>query len=182
MTSIQRAWKAQYNALSGNMEYLIILLKKGTYILILHLQKDQNLQIGRLGRFKFRAGFYAYAGSAFGSGGLAGRIRHHLIPTTRPYWHIDYLRRVTDLDQIWLTTADTSQEHAWVALLLELPGATIPVKRFGASGCRCESHLVQFLQQPDIQFFRELIRERFPGEASVQTFSLGRSGLWAESG
>ena len=41
-------------------------LTKGTYILTLSLETKQNIQIGKLGRFKFPSGYYVYVGSAFG--------------------------------------------------------------------------------------------------------------------
>jgi len=42
---------------------------KGTYILILTLNKSRKIYIGRLGEFTFEYGYYAYVGSALGPGG-----------------------------------------------------------------------------------------------------------------
>jgi len=67
---------------------------KGTYVLIAFAGQMKRLEIGRLGTFAIVPGFYAYVGSAFGSGGLRARIGHHLESTTAPHWHIDYLFRV----------------------------------------------------------------------------------------
>ena len=64
----------------------------GSYILLLYLPLNITLTVGRLGTFDFPAGWYAYVGSAFGAGGLVGRIKHHLQPLENPHWHIDYLR------------------------------------------------------------------------------------------
>jgi Uri superfamily endonuclease len=41
----------------------------------------KRLGIGSLGEFDIIPGFYAYVGSAFGSGGLRSRIGHHLEST-----------------------------------------------------------------------------------------------------
>jgi hypothetical protein len=62
----------------------------GTYVLILELTTRKVIQVGALGRIKFTAGWYAYAGSAFGPGGLAARINRHLMSAKKPHWHIDY--------------------------------------------------------------------------------------------
>jgi Uri superfamily endonuclease len=54
---------------------------KGTYVLISHMVQMKRLEIGSLGEFDIIPGFYAYVGSAFGSGGLRSRIGHHLEST-----------------------------------------------------------------------------------------------------
>jgi Uri superfamily endonuclease len=72
----------------------------GTYILILHLSVPARLRIGRLGVLDFPAGHHAYVGSAFGSGGLRGRLKHHLFPAAKPHWHIDYLRRSATIREV----------------------------------------------------------------------------------
>lgn len=115
---------------------------KGTYILILHLDEPAHLQIGCLGTFDFAAGWYAYVGSAFGPGGLRGRLKHHLAPVTKPHWHIDYLRAAAPVREVWYCASEIRYEHQWADMLLARPDTTIPVPRFGASDCKCASHLV----------------------------------------
>lgn len=127
---------------------------KGTYILVLHLPEAVSLRVGRLGTFALAAGWYAYVGSAFGSGGLRGRLRHHLTPAPRPHWHIDYLRHAAQLVEIWYTASDTPYEHAWAAALRALPGASVPIARFGASDCRCAAHLFSFPTRPTLAAFQ----------------------------
>lgn len=105
----------------------------GNYILLLHLPTDEILTIGKLGTFDFPAGWYAYAGSAFGPGGLVGRLKHHLQPVDRPHWHIDYLRQVTQLKEIWLSPDAETRERDWADLMLAIPGATTLVEGFGAA-------------------------------------------------
>src|SRR5512139_3339944 len=56
---------------------------KGTYILLVSLRQAKRLEIGRLGAFDLVPGFYAYVGSAHGSGGLRARIQHHLAMSSR---------------------------------------------------------------------------------------------------
>lgn len=123
--------------------------RAGTYVLILRLDADHMLPIGRLGTFTLRAGWYTYVGSAFGGGGLAGRLKHHLMPAPRPHWHIDYLRAAAPVIAVWWIADEHPYEHEWAAALQRSPGATIPIPRFGASDCRCPAHLFHFPASPD---------------------------------
>ena len=121
---------------------------KGTYILLLFLRKGVRLQIGKLGSFDFKRGYYAYAGSAFGPGGLAARLKHHRSISARPHWHIDYLRRAATLMDIWISSTPARCEHAWAEKLATLDIGLCPVKGFGSSDCGCYSHLVYFERKP----------------------------------
>jgi len=107
--------------------------EKGTYILILQLDVSAHLTIGKLGSFDFSAGWYAYVGSAFGPGGLRGRLKHHFSPVTKPHWHIDYLRSVAVVREIWWIANETRYEHEWAhTLLTQQHNSFVPVQRFGA--------------------------------------------------
>jgi Uri superfamily endonuclease len=130
---------------------------RGSYILSLHLSEPAHLVVGRLGAFDFPAGWYAYAGSAFGPGGLRGRLKHHLAPVTKAHWHIDYLRAAALVYDVWYCVDETTREHQWAGTLRSLPGAAIPAPRFGASDCRCDTHLIGLRQQPDFAAFCHLI-------------------------
>jgi Uri superfamily endonuclease len=126
---------------------------KGTYILILHLGKPAQLTIGKLGVFDFPAGYYAYVGSAFGAGGLRGRLKHHLVPAKKPHWHIDYLRQGATVLEVWYVASETCYEHQWADALRSMPGAVLPAPRFGASDCRCAAHLIRFPEKPELELF-----------------------------
>lgn len=126
---------------------------QGTYILILNLPAPTQVTIGKLGTFDLALGYYTYAGSAFGAGGLRGRLKHHLTPITRPHWHIDYLRQAAPLHEVWYTASPIVHEHPWAAHLQSLVGATIPMPRFGASDCTCPTHLLYFPSPPDFVAF-----------------------------
>jgi Uri superfamily endonuclease len=128
-------------------------LLPGTYILVLLLPKAANLQIGRLGRFDFVAGFYTYVGSAMGPGGLSARLRHHLHISNKPHWHIDYLRPSAKVEEIWYREEKTILEHHWADVLSRLNNVTEPVKGFGASDCPCSSHLFYSESLASLQLF-----------------------------
>lgn len=138
----------------------------GNYVLLLHLPADEILTIGKLGTFDFPAGWYTYVGSAFGAGGLVGRLKHHVRPIDRPHWHIDYLRQAAQLKEIWLSIDTVSHEREWADLMLAIPGAASLVEGFGASDSDRETHLFYFDVRPSLEDFTIGVRARFP-EAKV---------------
>jgi Uri superfamily endonuclease len=101
-------------------------------------------------------GCYLYVGSAFGPGGLAARIKHHRKIAARPHWHMDYLRAVCDLTEVWLTTG--CHEHTWAKAVAQLPDAVVPMPGFGSSDCRCATHLFWFTRRPSLRRFRKLTK------------------------
>ena len=143
----------------------------GNYILLLHLPANESLTIGKLGDFDFPAGWYAYVGSAFGAGGLVGRLKHHLKPVEKPHWHIDYLRQAAQLREIWLSPGTEGREQAWVDLMLDIPGAMILVEGFGASDSVKESHLIYFDLRPSLEDFAVGVRARFPESQILRAYA-----------
>lgn len=131
---------------------------KGTYILILYLKRNYQITIGKLGEISFDKGYYAYVGSAFGSGGLKSRIKHHRhVPKARLHWHIDYLREKVELKQVWVSIHEEHLEHEWASILREI--AIKPIPNFGCSDCKCESHLFYFKTMGFMKDFKETITE-----------------------
>ncbi|MCX8061443.1 MAG: GIY-YIG nuclease family protein [Anaerolineales bacterium] len=113
---------------------------KGSYVLVLWLVKPQTVLVGRLGELHFQAGHYLYVGSAFGAGGLGGRLKHHLSPQ-KLHWHIDYLRSIAQLQEVWFRADEQCRECEWATELAKLPQLSRPYPGFGSSDCRCVSHL-----------------------------------------
>ena len=150
--------------------------RKGTYILILRLGKAARIRIGKLGVAEFNHGFYAYIGSAFGPGGLGGRINRHQKVKKPCHWHIDYLRRKSRLKDIWYTVSPIRREHEWARALAETKGASIPIPGFGSSDCHCHSHLVYFESAPALAMFRKNLDSLFPDDPMVRGIS-GRDSL-----
>ena len=116
-------------------------MAKGTYTLLVELSERTTIEVGALGDREFRAGWYAYTGSALGSGGFARVERHREVATGRNdvrQWHIDYLlgHPATTLTQA-VTSAGVDAECDIVRVL---SGSRIA--GFGASDCDCDSHLV----------------------------------------
>jgi len=144
----------------------------GTYALVLYCPHNCRLEVGKLGKFKFKPGWYAYVGSAFGRGGLRARCLHHLRPALRPRWHIDYLKAAAPLKAIWYTTDPVPREHQWANLIERRMHAGTPVPRFGSSDCACPSHLFHLPRKPSIEKFREAARRRLPGHTPISAFVL----------
>ena len=128
----------------------------GCYVLALRLEAPHRLRIGQLGELDFPAGWYLYAGSARGPGGLVARLARHrrrLGPDKRPRWHIDYLREQATWGSAWGRAADERLECGWAAALRMLAGAQVVAPGFGASDCHCPAHLVHVSALPDDEWF-----------------------------
>jgi Uri superfamily endonuclease len=125
----------------------------------------KQLGIGSMGEFDIIPGFYAYVGSAFGSGGLRARIGHRLESTAEPHRHIDYLLQVATPVEVWLTTAGRKLQHRWAELLENAPGFRVPILRFGSSDYHRSrsSHLFYSKRRPSFRWFQQQVMERFEG-------------------
>ncbi len=136
--------------------------KKGTYVLVASVPQMKRIKIGQLGRFDIVPGFYAYVGSAFGSGGLCARIGHHLESTASPHWHLDYLLRVARPVEVWYSTADQKLERHWADLLEDAPKFTVPIPRFGASDYHRSraSHLFYSKRRPAFGWFCQQLKDQ----------------------
>ena len=112
----------------------------GTYALLLRLHKERTLEVGRLGTVAFTPGYYLYLGSAMN--GLARRAGRHLTRGKRLHWHIDTLTEAAEPVGLWWTEGTKRMECLWAQNALSAPGSRAPAQGFGASDCRCASHLV----------------------------------------
>jgi len=112
-------------------------MDRGLYIAVFWLGGDQEIRVGRLGRFHFRKGTYLYVGTA--SRGLSARLERHGRKAKPVHWHIDYLsRRATMLGAIVI---DRDRETECQLAASVARRFDRPVKGFGASDCRCPGHL-----------------------------------------
>jgi len=151
------------------------LKNKGSYVLILCLASEQTLQVGKLGRLHFEPGFYAYTGSAFGPGGLGGRLNHHtkpLNPGVRLHWHIDYLRQAAALAGIWVNEGRRFREHIFASILREMAGPGPALQGFGCSDCSCPTHLFFFKHKPDRHLFTKKFKKKCPEDPPVLELDL----------
>jgi Uri superfamily endonuclease len=131
---------------------------QGTYALLFLCETPFHAVIGKLGAIGIATGYWVYVGSAFGPGGLRARLDHHLKPSARPHWHLDYIKTALQPIEIWATDDVVKREHDWAGVFSALNGATRPIAGFGASDCSCRSHLIHLPRRPDVSTFSEKIK------------------------
>lgn len=131
---------------------------KGTYALLLTIEKEVAIAVGKLGLFTFPAGYYIYLGSA--RGGLSPRVKRHLRREKRLRWHIDYLLEFAKVIEVWYALSDESQECLWCQVAQGMPQGKILAPGFGSSDCRCPSHLVYFFSLPSFELFQKGLGEK----------------------
>lgn len=144
-------------------------MEQGTYIVVAEASGAFRCQVGKLGWLEGNKGYYLYIGSALGTGGIQARVSHHLRISEKPHWHFDYLRPFVNPEWIWFCHSATRYEHLWSSVLAELPGAVCPLAKFGATDCRCESHLYCFEKTPGAQVFRNRLRDEVKGSINLRT-------------
>ena len=124
--------------------------------MVLHLNHDKDIQIGKLGKLFFKKGTYLYIGSAMGKVGsvtLENRVRRHLrSPKLKNnHWHIDFLleNKEINLIKLFLIPNKKNLECILAQELLNLSDGFI--KKFGSSDCSCKSHLLLFEDTEDFE-------------------------------
>ena len=114
---------------------------KGIYVLELEIDKDTVIRVGKLGNILFKKGYYAYIGSALGTGGFKRVTRHYNVASGKNMtrkWHIDYLLPHSEVVSTMLIPTEVSIEcnaaKAMGEFFSGIPG-------FGCSDCSCPAHL-----------------------------------------
>lgn len=103
------------------------------------LDDDMTLTIGKLGTHHFLKGRYIYVGSA--KKNILARVNRHIQVEKVSRWHFDYLRpygTITDVQSY----GDEIAECELAEFLTSQYSASLPMKKFGSSDCRCFSHLL----------------------------------------
>lgn len=130
-------------------------MQSGIYHLLIYLEKSQKIQIGKLGKFNFPAGYYVYTGSAMN--GLENRIARHLREDKKLHWHIDYLLQHAEVTDVITHITDKPMECKYNQIIANLSDARIIVPKFGASDCsKCISHLFYFSNRPNLSKIEDL--------------------------
>ncbi len=115
---------------------------KGFYLLLVKLKKDGEIVVGKLGRLEVKKGFYLYVGSAMNN--LLKRVGRHFKREKRMRWHIDYLLSSGNAELLcaFLFPCERKLE----CKVSELVGKRADgcIEGFGASDCKCRSHLYFF--------------------------------------
>ncbi len=126
----------------------------GAYVLILRLSRRRRLRVGALGDVRFAPGFYAYVGSALR--GLDKRLTRHRKREKKLFWHIDYLREAADFVTVLPIRTTDDLECEIAGKMRDLAEGS--VKDFGASDCKCASHLFFSETNPmNVREFHDMI-------------------------
>ena len=110
---------------------------RGSYLLVLKLEKRIHIEVGRLGKFMFQKGFYIYVGSAMSN--LRARIVRHRQKRKKLHWHIDYLTQYTN-EFLALPIRSSQRQECEIAQALSSIMKGGP-PGFGSSDCHCFTHL-----------------------------------------
>jgi len=113
-----------------------------------------RIKVGRLGLFTFPAGYYVYTGSALR--GLDARIARHQRRDKKHHWHIDYLLRYALVEKVFTHITDEKKECHLNREVFNIDGARPVVAKFGASDCKCPSHLAYFGTKPELESIQGL--------------------------
>lgn len=127
----------------------------GIYILILKLNSNISLAVGKLGIIHFRAGHYYYIGSALGSGGFKRVTRHFDVASGKNMtrkWHIDHLLPHSEVICALMLPACEPLECEAAGIFMDF---SVPIPDFGCSDCKCHTHL--FFTEKDLM--NEIINE-----------------------
>ena len=130
---------------------------KGIYVLVIHVAKDVNVNIGALGKTAFKKGLYAYVGSA--QTNLEQRVRRHLRKEKQKFWHIDHLldSDTVKIIKVFYKKGNKSDE---CKIAEAISKRSKLISGFGCSDCNCKSHLFHI---EDYKFIQETMQV-FPAE------------------
>ena len=114
--------------------------ERGTYLIESYCPDNSQVLVGARGKINLIKGYYYYVGSAFGPGGLHSRLRHHLLPTKKPHWHLDYIKPHLCIRGVFYSIEPQHLEHQWAQSLLNISRISAPFPGLGATDCTCISH------------------------------------------
>ena len=114
----------------------------GAYLLIARLVEPTSISIARHPNHELAVGWYAYAGSAYGPGGIYARVFRHFRSDKATRWHIDQLTQIAS--ELFAVPVLGGNECALLQAMAAEPGVELSIPGFGSSDCKmCETHLLQ---------------------------------------
>ncbi|MHC9538123.1 MAG: DNA/RNA nuclease SfsA [Vulcanimicrobiota bacterium] len=117
---------------------------RGSYLIILRLDCDSKIPIGKLKHELFKAGYYVYVGSSMAN--LSKRIERHRKVRKTVHWHLDTLRMYTHFVADLPIRSSRRLECELSRAMLSVSQSCIP--KFGSSDCDCQGHLFWFSRNP----------------------------------
>lgn len=114
--------------------------RRGAYALLLHVPNPLRFARSRLLEAEL-SGWFIYAGSAHGGGGMGARLSRHFRRDKPVRWHIDELTNAAD--KITAYAVPDGRECDIVDRLLSTGEFETALPGFGSSDCRrCAAHLL----------------------------------------
>ena len=117
---------------------------RGSYLLILNLKRNQEIDVGKLGKVHFKKDFYIYVGSAMAN--LAKRMERHRHLRKQHHWHIDELRAVAEFHSVLAIRSSERLECEVAKAMSEIAEWSVP--GFGSTDCSCGTHLFGMSNNP----------------------------------
>ena len=112
----------------------------GAYALFVRLERALDIDRGNV-KGTLAPGWYVYAGSARGGGGIRARLTRHFRADKPIRWHVDEL--TTRADAMAALAIPGGCECAVVERLSRSDRFHSPLRGFGSSDCRtCPAHLL----------------------------------------
>ena len=114
---------------------------KGIYVLIFKIDKEIEIDVGKLGKITFKKSFYAYVGSAMSG---IHRLKRHLDKLEKRkvenrHWHIDFLiPHCKNVGWVFAECTDRTKEQE---LAIYLSKNFDYIEGFGSSDSTAPSHL-----------------------------------------
>lgn len=114
--------------------------EKGTYVLVIHLEQNQRISVGRFPPMDFKPGFYIYVGKA--KNRLRARLSRHLSREKKFFWHIDYFLQRASINEVWIRPNFYKECLIARQIKKSLKYSYYPIIGFGSSDCLCPSHFL----------------------------------------
>jgi sugar fermentation stimulation protein A len=154
---VKQTFVAEHLAPQAGNTMSVIHQTPGTYMLLLTLPNQSEVEVGRTRRIRLEPGLYCYVGSALGLGGRGARLRRHAHPGERKHWHIDYLLPYARLLGALVIEDGIRHECMWATWVSRV--AISCVDGFGASDCTCTGHLFHLGDSLDETLFVKKVEE-----------------------
>lgn len=112
------------------------MILKGSYALLLKLDKDKKIHVGALGAKDFPRGHYVYIGSAMS--GIESRVGRHISKEKKIHWHIDHFLKEAKITGVYKME---SKKKIECEIAKGFAKRFDIVSHFGSSDCDCPGHL-----------------------------------------
>ena len=131
---------------------------KGSYLLLMKLARNKEIEIGKKSGVSFPGGYYCYVGSAMNN--LEKRVCRHMSDDKKRRWHIDWFLDEAKLLEVKKIESNERLECELSEAVSEISNK-VPMKGFGSSDCKhCLAHMYYFEEDPNDRIEKVIKRWR----------------------